>query len=183
MGEPVSQKKWIAAGYELFAQGGPDAIVVEKLARILSLNKSGFYHHFIDREIFIEALLEEHLERIDVYNQQILNCKDFDPGFLNVLLQNKIIVLFQWQLLRNKHLPKLFDCLTLVVDITNKSTLPLWAEFIEIPHRPTLALQFFDMLRDTFFARVTLADFNYQFLHELALDTKQIAAKFMKESS
>ena len=43
---------WTEEGYRLFAKEGLDGIQVERLARILSLNKSGFYHYFGDLEGF-----------------------------------------------------------------------------------------------------------------------------------
>jgi AcrR family transcriptional regulator len=43
---------WIKAGYKLLGTEGMDGIKVERLARILDLNKSGFYHYFGTMEFY-----------------------------------------------------------------------------------------------------------------------------------
>jgi AcrR family transcriptional regulator len=50
---------WIDEGLRALADGGPDAVRIEPLARALGVTKGGFYWHFDDRR----ALLEEMLER------------------------------------------------------------------------------------------------------------------------
>ena len=42
-----TSQKWIEAGYERFAHEGPHGIQVERLARIIGVNKSGFYHYLV----------------------------------------------------------------------------------------------------------------------------------------
>ncbi len=39
-------EKWIKAGYALLATDEIDGINIERLARALNVNKSGFYHYF-----------------------------------------------------------------------------------------------------------------------------------------
>lgn len=49
---------WIDAALEAIAEGGPDAVRVEALAKGLGVSKGGFYWHFDDRA----ALLSEALD-------------------------------------------------------------------------------------------------------------------------
>jgi AcrR family transcriptional regulator len=51
---------WTEEGYNIFAKEGLDAIQVERLARILHLNKSGFYHYFGDLEGYCVELIKMH---------------------------------------------------------------------------------------------------------------------------
>jgi AcrR family transcriptional regulator len=60
MPKPATYRVWIENGYALFAQDGLDGIQVERLAKMVSLNKSGFYHYFGDRESFLEELMKHH---------------------------------------------------------------------------------------------------------------------------
>jgi len=53
----VKKEDWIELGYKLFAELGDTGINVEKMARILKVNKSSFYWHFKTRKIFIEQLI------------------------------------------------------------------------------------------------------------------------------
>lgn len=60
-------------GLTALANGGPDAVRVEKLAEALGVTKGGFYGYFDDRKAFLEEMLErwEHavidevVERVD----------------------------------------------------------------------------------------------------------------------
>jgi AcrR family transcriptional regulator len=49
---------WIDAGLHALAQGGPDAVRVDLLAKQLGVTRGGFYHHFASRQAFLEALLD-----------------------------------------------------------------------------------------------------------------------------
>jgi AcrR family transcriptional regulator len=49
---------WIDEGLRALAAGGPDAVRVELLAKALGVSKGGFYWHFANRGVFLEALLD-----------------------------------------------------------------------------------------------------------------------------
>jgi AcrR family transcriptional regulator len=65
--------KWIEAGLRALADGGPDAVRVEALAKTLGVTKGGFYGFFADRDALLQAMLDtwerestdEVLERIE----------------------------------------------------------------------------------------------------------------------
>lgn len=59
MPKVIAQKiDWIKLGYQSFATGGARGIVVEKLAKMLSCNKSSFYWHFKSKEAFIAEIIQ-----------------------------------------------------------------------------------------------------------------------------
>jgi AcrR family transcriptional regulator len=53
------RSSWIEEGLHALAEGGPDAVRIELLARALGVTRGGFYWHFEDRQ----ALLDEMLDR------------------------------------------------------------------------------------------------------------------------
>ena len=54
----VAQKEdWITEGFKLFSQSGHKGIVVDKMAKKLSCNRSSFYWHFDSKEKFIDAII------------------------------------------------------------------------------------------------------------------------------
>jgi AcrR family transcriptional regulator len=53
-----SRESWIEAGMQALADGGPEAVRVELLARSLGLTKGSFYWHFKDRQALLDELLE-----------------------------------------------------------------------------------------------------------------------------
>jgi AcrR family transcriptional regulator len=57
--------KWIEAGLNALAVGGPDAVRIEPLAEELGITKGGFYRHFDDRNALLEGMLDT-WERITV---------------------------------------------------------------------------------------------------------------------
>jgi AcrR family transcriptional regulator len=52
------RSRWIDAGLEALATGGPAAVRIEPLAQALGVTKGGFYWHFDDRGALLEALLD-----------------------------------------------------------------------------------------------------------------------------
>ena len=48
---------WIHHGLRALADGGPDAIRIEALARDLGVTKGGFYWHFDDRQALLDEML------------------------------------------------------------------------------------------------------------------------------
>nr|WP_068061606.1 TetR/AcrR family transcriptional regulator [Nocardia xishanensis] len=55
----TTRARWIAAGLEALAEGGPDAVRVETLAAALGVTKGGFYGHFDGRAAFLAEMLDE----------------------------------------------------------------------------------------------------------------------------
>jgi AcrR family transcriptional regulator len=49
---------WIEEGLQALADGGPDAVRIEPLARQLGVTKGGFYWHFDDRRALLEEMLD-----------------------------------------------------------------------------------------------------------------------------
>ncbi|WP_035855617.1 TetR/AcrR family transcriptional regulator [Cryptosporangium arvum] len=50
--------KWIEAGLQALATGGPDAVRVEALAKQLGVTKGGFYGYFADRDALLGEMLD-----------------------------------------------------------------------------------------------------------------------------
>src|ERR1700730_6336853 len=67
------RSRWIEAGLQALAAGGPDAVRVEALAQALGVTKGGFYGHFADRNALLDEMLatwermstDEVLERVE----------------------------------------------------------------------------------------------------------------------
>lgn len=49
---------WVAAGLDLLAHGGIDAVRIDQLARVLGVTKGSFYWHFEERADLLAAMLE-----------------------------------------------------------------------------------------------------------------------------
>ena len=54
----IPRIRWIEAGLELLAEGGPAAVRVEPIAAELGVTKGGFYGFFADRDALLTAMLD-----------------------------------------------------------------------------------------------------------------------------
>ncbi|MFC9970441.1 TetR/AcrR family transcriptional regulator [Spirillospora sp. NPDC127200] len=52
------REAWVEEGLRALAEGGPDAVRVEVLAKRLGVTKGGFYGYFADRGALLEAMLD-----------------------------------------------------------------------------------------------------------------------------
>lgn len=180
MREP-SLKKWIHTGYELFAQEGPEGIQVERLARILGLNKSGFYHYFGDMESFSKELIKHHYVVFNQFLHDAANCNTVDPEYAMVLLKHKTTVMAQMHLVRNKSNPMFYGAHQELDDNVSQAVLNIWAKHINIQNNPELVSQYFGIIRDMFYSRITWENYTYDYLHAMAEESKDIVAKIHGE--
>lgn len=172
-----SKYKWIEKGYELFGMEGPDGIQIERLARIVDMNKSGIYHYFGDRETYIEDLLEYHKGKVDSYCSEILMLTDFYPGYVELMLRNKNVVMFHVQLSKNRHRKMFQEVFIKTNQRLDPKLIPLFSKFFGIKHNDQLTLKLYEMLRDIFISRVTHKNLNEDFILDLAFEFKDVLIK------
>jgi AcrR family transcriptional regulator len=55
---------WIDAGLKALADGGPDAVRIEPLAKSLGVTRGGFYWHFDDRGALLDEMLDTWERRV-----------------------------------------------------------------------------------------------------------------------
>lgn len=54
----LSRKDWVLAALAALADGGVDAVKVDRLAKALSVTRGSFYWHFTDRADLLQSLLD-----------------------------------------------------------------------------------------------------------------------------
>ena len=59
------RSKWVEAGLDALAAGGPDAVRIDSLAKALGVTRGGFYWHFDDRGALLEEMLDA-WERVSI---------------------------------------------------------------------------------------------------------------------
>jgi AcrR family transcriptional regulator len=177
-----TSQQWIEAGYELFAREGPNGIQVEKLARQLGRNKSGFYYHFGDRELFISDLIQHHHRIIDEFCREVAGCRSFDPDYLNVLVRYKTSAFVQKQFRSHINIPLFKETFNKVRKRTEEVLMPLWAAYVNIHEDHTLASDLWDILRDLFFLRLSADTLNMNNLHTLVEEFSKVVGKIKQLS-
>ncbi|MET1004846.1 MAG: TetR/AcrR family transcriptional regulator [Propionibacteriaceae bacterium] len=54
----TSRASWIQEGLLALTTGGPESVLIERIAKALGVTKGGFYGHFRDRQAFLDAMLD-----------------------------------------------------------------------------------------------------------------------------
>ena len=159
-----SERKWIEAGYKLFAAEGPGGIHVEKLARELRCNKSGFYHYFGDYATFLEVLFEKHRFEMRKVSQEIAGITRFDPDYTHILLSHREQVFFQTHLLRNNHLKPFNAVFENAVKRNDNELIPHLATYLRIPEKQALAQDLWGITRESFYISLTPERYTREFV-------------------
>lgn len=176
-----SYESWVELGYQLFSEEGHEGFQVDRLARILGKNKSSFYHYFPDKELFINSLINLHWKRAMEFKEQVKELEDFDPGFINVLLQNRMTILFHMNLTRNKDVMIFRNTYSKVNEFIDLAIVPLWAKHFEISE--SLAKQLFPTARDTFYSRLAKDIFTDEFVRGIVLEISEFMEGWVREKS
>jgi AcrR family transcriptional regulator len=170
---------WIEEGYSLFAEEGLKGIQVERLARILGLNKSGFYHYFGDLDGYCEELIQLHKQKADLYLQDVADVKSIDPEYLHVVVKHKTPVMFHIHLLRIQKNPSFYKTARMI-DILLREQ---WRDYLGIHEHPDLAIRYFNIVRDMFYARMSHQNMNYPFLHKLMTEARVVMQQLTDSKS
>lgn len=174
-------QKWIDVGYQQFAKEGLDGILVERLARNLNLNKSGFYYYFGDRDFYLDQLLKFHLGQCEGVASEMSRMSQFDPDFFHLIIKHKSAIMVQMQLQRFRHHDLCNAYYNLVNQLVDREIVPVWSAFMGIHHDPALALQFFSLTRDLFYSRITPENITHDFIRKIIYEVKEVAQSLLEK--
>ncbi|HEX6223516.1 MAG TPA: TetR/AcrR family transcriptional regulator [Chryseolinea sp.] len=171
---------WTEAGYTIFAEEGMAGIQVERLARMLNLNKSGFYHYFGDVDGFCDELISLHKEKAKLFLADVATVKSIDPDYLMVCVKHKKEVMVHLQLLRHQGNP-LFSATAEKIDQEENFLLcDHWTHYLGIHDNPSLAMRYFKLVRDMLYARISVKHLEYPFLHKSMMEAKAVMQQMME---
>lgn len=165
---------WIETGYSLFAMDGLEGTQVERLARTLDLNKSGFYHYFGDRKSYLEALMSKHVNLADSLVRDFNQVQHFDPQFMEVLIKYTTPVMVHNQLVRNRHNDLFIQTYDKVNAIIDPVAARLFADFIGYQDHLDFTTKYFSQVRDMFYTQITFERMNYPFLRDFMNQAKEV---------
>jgi AcrR family transcriptional regulator len=178
MSKSNAYEAWINAGYDLFSQEGYDGIQIERLARMIDLNKSGFYYYFGNRDTFFQHLMQHHLRHADALVEAVGSMDQFVPQYIQLLADFPTPVLVHMQLARENHLSLFAATFADVNKKVGAAVLPLWAAFIETSENPHLAFRYYELFRDMLYARMNKHNLSYEFIHAICMEAKDICHGF-----
>lgn len=166
---------WLNLGYELFSEEGHEGLQVERLSRILGKNKSGFYHFFGDKEIFLERLMQLHLANEEALIPKLVKFRKMNQPFLDWMVENKRTILFQTQLVKNRDVKLFQDTYFRVNRLIEHAITPIWVKYLGVSEE--VAMKYWRLIRDTFYARVTPATFHQDWLSDFVNEAKSILSE------
>lgn len=172
---------WIKAGYELLATEGVEGIKVERLARILALNKSGFYYYFGTMDVLIKKLLQHHIHLAKTVAGELATCGNIDPDLLLLIVKYRTFFLVESQLLVKGRSILQYADVDEAGRIVNDELLRLWGKTRELPEDTSVSLAYLNIIRHFFYARISPENMNYGFLHSLAAETQDVLGKVMMD--
>jgi AcrR family transcriptional regulator len=168
---------WTEAGYSLFAEDGLDGIQVERLARILQLNKSSFYHYFGDLEVYSTELLRMHERKCDVFYDEIRHIKTIDPEYFQKVVAHKVTMMFQVQLYHTKSKPAYYNLAERIDEKEGPILQHIWNEYLGFGDNADLAIRYFVIVRDMAYRRISLQNLTYEFLRKIFTEAKVVMSQ------
>lgn len=177
-----SKDRWIESGYNLFSREGLEFFQVERLARILGSNKSGFYHYFGDRDSYLEDMMSWHLKVANALVADMYQINQIDPDFFHVLLKHQTGIMAHMQLVRNRHHPLLARYFQKINDLVDPIVVPMIARFLNTPDNYEFAFSYYEQMRDAFYSRITFENMNEEWLRSYFNEAKEMIAKLNRQA-
>lgn len=174
-----TQIPWIQEGYLAFAYQGPKGLKVEKLSKGVGKNKSSFYHHFADVEIFTSALLDYHLDRVKIIADKERHCIALE-GLINILVEHKADLLFNRQLRIHRESSEFEACFVRTNEITIPAILRVWSDIIELRDNSYLSGLVLQLSLENFFLQITDGTLNRNWLRDYFDSIKGLVRQFKK---
>lgn len=174
---------WTELGYSLFAEEGLEGIQVERLARILQLNKSSFYHYFGDREVYCAELLQLHEQKADSFYDEIRHIKTIDPEYFQMVVKYKVTMMFQVQLYHSKNNPAYYNFAEMIDQKEGPILRDLWSDYLGFGDNANLAIRYFIIVRDMAYRRISLQNLTCEFLRKLFTEAKVVVRQIAESNT
>ena len=169
---------WILKGYEMFALHGESSIKVERLAKEVGISKSSFYHYFADLEIFIDSLLDYHLEQSRKMAVKENAAVSIDPELIQILVEHKVDLLFNRQLRIHQNNPKYFDILNMSNGIIGNEFVHLWVRELDLKLGFEQLQGLFELALENFYLQINFENLHYDWLSNYFKNLRRIALNF-----
>ncbi|HEX2214446.1 MAG TPA: TetR/AcrR family transcriptional regulator [Mycobacterium sp.] len=99
-GRRVTADDWIQAGFDVLAEGGPNALRIGRLCDRLDVTKGSFYWHFTDMRAYRAALARTWGNLHDEHRRRFENMRDADPRKRLAVMMKTLVCPDHWALER-----------------------------------------------------------------------------------
>ena len=177
------REPWLVHGYRLFAKEGPTGLKIEVLSRQVGKNKSSFYHHFADLEVFIVLLLERHLKRAQEIAIEERKCQNLDPELIDVILDFKEDLLFNRQLRVHRQRLEFEACCRRSNQIVGEALAEVWAKSLGLTQEKPLSGQLLQLVMENFYLQITEDKLNRSWLAQYFTGVQQTLGAYGKQGA
>ncbi|KXW76354.1 TetR/AcrR family transcriptional regulator [Mycolicibacterium phlei] len=108
-GRRVTADDWIQAGFDVLAEGGPNALRIGRLCERLDVTKGSFYWHFTDMGAYRTALARAWGNLHDERRRQFEDMRHADPRQRLTVMMQTLVSPDHWALERSMRLWALTD--------------------------------------------------------------------------
>ncbi|WP_089743300.1 TetR/AcrR family transcriptional regulator [Chryseobacterium taihuense] len=169
---------WIITGYEMLALQGENALKIEMLAKKIGISKSSFYHHFADMQLFVEALLNYHLEQSKVIAEKERLAQTIQPELIEILVEHKIDLLFNRQLRFNQQKNEFRETLEKSNQIIGNEFVRIWATDLQLNLSVKQLESIFELALENFFLQINPENITFEWISNYFENLKRIAKNF-----
>ena len=173
-----SKDIWIKAGYKDFAIKGFRELKIERLSIAVEKNKSSFYHHFADLEIFIDLLLKHHIEQARIMADKERNAQNIDPELVHILAEHRIDLLFNRQLRINKNISKFAKTLDISNELTGNGFIQVWMKDSPLNLTQPQIEGLFSLALENFFLQIHQDNISVEWLQDYFAELKKLTSSF-----
>ena len=99
-GRRVTADDWVQAGFDVLAEGGPNALRIGRLCDRLDVTKGSFYWHFTDMRTYRAALATAWGNLHDERRRLFENMRDADPRTRLTVMMRTLVCPDHWALER-----------------------------------------------------------------------------------
>ncbi len=168
------KEKWLHIGYEVFSIHGESGLKIESISKKVGVSKSSFYHYFADRSIYIQELMDYHIEQSKIIAQKERESRNIEPDLINVLLTHKLDLLFNRQLRINKHIKIFEDTLNKTNVIVGNEFVTLWKKDLNLNLTNIQLYSLFELALENFFLNINPKNLNNNWMTEYFRNLKII---------
>ena len=173
------QGPWIKKGYQAFAYEGPHGLKIERLSKGVGKNKSSFYHHFADLDIFTDILLKHHLEQVHLIAEKESNCSSIEE-LIDIIVLHKVDLLFNRQLRIHRENKHFESCFIKTNHITAQAIIGIWSEMLGLKGKSYLARLVLKLSIENFYLQITDKTLNHSWLKNYFKELIALVKEFKK---
>lgn len=162
----------------MLALQGENALKIETLAKKIGISKSSFYHYFADMQLFVEALLNYHLEQSKVIAEKEKRAQTIQPELIEILVAHKIDLLFNRQLRFNQQKKEFRETLEKSNQIIGNEFVRIWATDLQLKLSVKQLESIFELALENFFLQINPENMTFEWISDYLENLKRIAKNF-----